>query len=685
MASASHDRRRRTFFLLKRVPRAALFGIVVLSLFSGGVAAQELEIPADSSAHVPPPILADTAAALADTVPHAADTAVVPFEEAFDDETPRHVPSVMRPPHASMDSARRALDRRLVGLTPPMPRLQVLAAGDLADWLGLFGAYDVDDAPGAGQNRFFTRWGLTERQGHWRVGGRPFLWQRLSFPQRAQFDPGVLPSFPYEEYRIGDRVQLVYDTAWGATPRSSYFYRQGDFTDTYSEGRFRRRFGRRFGLDLNFTFFNSDGRYALDDRSLRNLRFQAIGPVRGDLFWSYRFMQFRDETIVLVPESPHALSSVTPRRDDLLWQMEWNVYRPDASTAGWLVGLEVQSGKQRISDDAAGYLFFSRDQRWALWGERTVAGWVVDAEGIWEKLKIDPVSRNRWGLRVTAGRIVPLGTHWSVLINVGVTDWDNDPVGVEVTGELAPPPAWTGFIPTLRGERRRVVPTLFDRYRPTADPLLTLASATYSESGTPDLDAQWENALSLKWSAGSPEGRPATGPALLVEARAAYVENYTDWADTSTVESRIFYRPLSRDVRSAGVTAGFSIPMFRDFALVGNYTVKYAASLSEEKLFGYYPHKATAILSWDRTQLRWGFGVRANVIGFWAYGDRRINPTNYTEPHIFRLDVSGAAILEGFTFNYLVQNILNFQYRTRAGYPMTGRTVRFGIEWHFLN
>lgn len=679
MASAPHDRRRRTFFLLKRVLRASRIGIIVLSLFSGRVAAQELEIPADSSAQVPPSILADTTATVADTAPHAADAAVGPFEEAFVEEAPRHPPSLMRPPHAARDSARRARDLRLIGMSPPMPRPHVLAAGDLADWLGLFGAYDVDDAPGAGQNRFFTRWGLTERQGNWRVGGRPFLWQRLSFPQRAQFDPGMLPSFPYEEYRIGDRVRLGYDTAWGAVPRSSYFYRQGDFTDTYSEGRFRRRFGRRYGLDLNFTFFNSDGRYVLDNRNLRTLRVQAIGPVRGDLFWSYRFMQFRDETIILVPESPHPLSSVTPRRDDLLWQMEWNVYRPDAASAGWLVGLEVQSGKQKISDNSAGYLFLSRDQRWSLWGERTLAGWVIDAEGIWEKLKIDPVTRNRWGFRLTAGRIVPLGRYGSALINVGLTDWDTDPAGVEVTGELAPS-AGPGIIPTLRGERRRVVPTLFDRSRPSADPVFMVGSVPYAESGTPDLEAQWENVLSLKWRAGSPES-----PSLLVEARAAYIENYTDWADTSTDGSRIFYRPLSRDVRSAGVTAGFSIPMSRDFALVGNYTAKYAASLSEEKLSGYYPHKATAILTWDRTQLRWGFDVRANLIGFWAYGDRRINPTAYTEPHIFRLDISGAAILEGFTFNYLVQNILNFQYRTRAGYPMTGRMVRLGIEWHFLN
>ncbi|HUU44293.1 MAG TPA: hypothetical protein VM118_01060 [Acidobacteriota bacterium] len=626
-----------------------------------------------------------------DSIPAVRDDSVRASVAAPDtlpvDTTPRYP---FRGPHGAYDSTRQVWERRFAGPAPPMPAARTLAAGDLADWLGMFGPYDVDDAPGVGQSRFYTRWGLEERHGNWRLEGRPFVRQRLTFPQRAAFDMGVLPSFSWTDYHIGEEIRLDTDTLWSRTARSSYFYRQGDFADTYSEGKFRRLIGSRLGTDLSFTFFDSDGRYADDNRSTRFLSLRLVGAAYRDWHWSYRFVQFRDQTFILTPEP---FTSLAPQRNDLLWQMDFDVYRPAGASPGVMAGLRVQSGKQSLRDVWSGYRLRSNDRRWTVWGLTTLRGWNLDGEFLWETLDIDPVTAGRWGARVTAGRTLRLGPDWSAAMRLDVSDYDTDPLAVTAGAVIGPVAERLPLLPELRVSRERTVPSLFDRRRPGADSMFTVEyrgdfaiyDVTYGESGAPDLEAQWDNAVSLVWHNRTPAAGGTPALSYQIEARAAYVENYTRWQDTSSVVTHVSYAPVAEDARTVGFSAALTAPFWGDFALTTAYAAKYAADLDDRRLTGYYPHKGSAILSWVRPQLHWGIDVRANLIGVWMYGDRRIQPTLYTEPHIVRVDLSGTATMGSFHFDYLIQNLFNFEYRTRAGYPGTGRTVRFGLEWHFLD
>jgi hypothetical protein len=475
---------------------------------------------------------------------------------------------------------------------------------------------------------------------------------------------------------------LDYDTLWSPVARSSYFYRQGDYADTYSEGKFRRLISGRLGIDLNFTFFDSDGRFADDKRDTRFLRFRAVGPARGDLHWSYQFIQFRDRTQVLTPV-PFTL--VRPDRRDLLWLMDFELYRPSDSLPGWMTGLRIQSGHQSLRDYYGAYRLSSRDQRWSLWSRRTLWGWLTESEFIWEKLKIESADTGRWGAKASVGRSFVLAPTWTSAISLEASDWDTDPFSLSVIGIIGAGEDRYPLLPTLRVSRERSVPTLFDRERPNAESLYSNGLVSYSESGEPALENQWENAISVIWSGGRRHHTSERSAFYHLECRAAYIEDYSRWDDTASSAIDIHYRPVTDDVRSMGFAASAAAPLPGNLMLYANYAAKYAATLDQRRLHGYYPHKASAVLSWMQPQVQWGIDLRANVAGIWWYGDRRIEPTLYTEPHIFRIDLSGTATMRSFHFNYLVQNVFNFAYRTGAGYDMTGRTVRFGIEWHFLD
>ncbi|HSH00783.1 MAG TPA: hypothetical protein VLB27_12060, partial [candidate division Zixibacteria bacterium] len=205
---------------------------------------------------------------------------------------------------------------------------------------------------------------------------------------------------------------------------------------------------------------------------------------------------------------------------------------------------------------------------------------------------------------------------------------------------------------------------------------------------------QWHHALTLTWrSDGDPD---SMGSAWFIQGHAEHVADYMRWqqqtraaeTDSSGVplsEDTVLVRPESDDVKLVGATVGALARLGAGFMIWSNYTLKYAVDADENKLAGYYPHKAAAVLSYVRPHVTWGIGLRANIAAVYWYSDRRIAPTIYTEPHVFRVDLSGTATLNSFQFNVLVQNLFNFAYRTRAEYPLTGRTLRVGFEWHFLD
>jgi outer membrane receptor protein involved in Fe transport len=72
-----------------------------------------------------------------------------------------------------------------------------------------------------------------------------------------------------------------------------------------------------------------------------------------------------------------------------------------------------------------------------------------------------------------------------------------------------------------------------------------------------------------------------------------------------------------------------------------------------------------------------------NAQGLWWYGDRRIDPTEYASPHALRVDLAASATMKDVTLTLQLQNVAGFPYRTAAGYPFAGRTLRFGIDWKF--
>jgi hypothetical protein len=538
--------------------------------------------------------------------------------------------------------------------------------------------------------RAFTHWGLVDHVGTWRVDGRPLTWQRVTFPQRPSFDAGVLPSFAFSEYWVADQVLLARDTLWGSTPRSSYFARQGDFAETYSQAQIRYTARGQYGLDLGFAFFGSDGRFAADNRDLRHLHLQLGGPLSGGRFWSYRYTQFRDKTTVLTPTP---LDGVHPRRDDLLWQMEATAYRPAGEHPAWIAGILVQSGKQKLSDPLQGYRIKSRDRLWSLWANSSLAGWFVDGALSWEELLVDSIAPSRWGLSLAAVRQWQMGGPGRFTLKAELTDWDTDPLAMAALAVLAPDTAGSSLLPTVRLERTRTVPTLFDRRRPLAEYAFVTggtAGLLYSEQGDPNLEAQWSNAVSLRWGGIHPPD--GSGTRLALEAHCAYVQHYWRWEGQEPVDTilgapvtRHLYRPTAEDARVAGVGVGADGPLFAKFHYAVSYSAKYAASLAHQHLTGYYPHKGVVTVCWVAPHWRYGADLRLAATGIWWYGDRRIDPTGYASPHAVRLDLSGTATIKDFTFYAQMQNVAGFPYRTQAGYPFTGRTLRFGIDWHFLD
>lgn len=680
MADQAHQRDRSPLGILIGSLLRPTPVLLVLTATFGAVVCDATSAESQTQSMLDSAVIADTvrSGTAADSTAPAADTTSLRPE------------SIFQPMHRVRGAARRAYDRVLAGVPWPMAPLEAVAAGDLADWLLLIPAYDVDDAPGAGQNRFFTRWGLAGRVGNWQVDGWPLSWQRATFPQRARFDAGVLPSFAFSDYRVADRVLLERDTTWGPRPRSSYFARQGDFSDTYSQAQIRQTFRGRLGLDLGFAFFGSDGRFAADNRDLRYLHLQLGGALGGGRFWNYRYTQFRDKTMVLTPEP---FTMVHPQRDDLLWQMEASAYRPAGEQPGWNTGITVQSGKQKLSDPLQAYKVKSRDRLWSLWATGSLRGWFVDGSLSWEELLIDSVNPNRWSLSLAAGHQWRLRDIGNAIVNVKLADWDTDPMALEATAILAPDTGQSAALPTMRFARVRAVPTLFDRRRPQAEyGFLTGASTglVYSEQGDPGLRAQWTNALSWRWGREHlPDGSRTR---LTLEVHCAYVQGYLRWEGAEAIDTILgtpvahhHYGPVAGDARTAGLACGVDGPLFAKLIYSVSYCAQYAETLEHRRLLGYYPHKGVAMLSWVAPQWRYGADLRLNATGIWWYGDRRIDPTGYASAHAFRFDLSGSATIKDFTFSAQMQNVAGFPYRTQAGYPFTGRTLRFGIDWHFLD
>jgi hypothetical protein len=558
-----------------------------------------------------------------------------------------------------------------------------LATGDFADWLTGQPTIDVDDAPGPGQFRRYTRWGLIDRVGDWDVDGRAFGWQRLSFPQAGQFDPTVLPSFEFKRTEVGERVDLRRDTEWPLESHSSYFLRQGDFGETYSQGKFRRRFPRGLGIDLSFVFYENKGRYAYDDRNTRHLRWQLVGPLRGRMFWSVAFSQFQDKSLILTPDR---FSGLGPRRDDLLYSLDATIYRPADSSFFRAGGIRLQSGKQDIRT-LSSYRLESHDRTWTLWGEGTVRGWSLNAHGVLEQLRVATANRSRWGIIVDGRRIWPVGEWGSGSLHVAASGWDTDPMAPSFGMAISADRGGRSLVPTLRLERSRLVPTLFDRYRPLET--LNMAGVNsfgldeYVEQGDRGLSAEWRNSMAFVLATRGDTS--ASHLEFCSEAQATYVQRYIRWEDVSVSSSQASYRPVSGDVRSVGAAMGLHSRLFWKFHLWVNYAAKYAETLNHQRLAGYYPQKGSAIVSWIAPRFRYGIDLRLNAAFLWWSGDPRIIPTGYTTSQTFRFDLSGSATMKDFTFYYSLQNVANFPYRTSAGYGFTGRTVRFGFNWNFLD
>ncbi len=604
-----------------------------------------------------------------DTLETASDTVTVP---------PREFVS----PFAPGDSDTQALSRLWESPVWPLPPPVGFAAGDLSDWLTYQPTYDVADAPGPGQFRRYTHWGLIDRVGEWRADGRSFGWQRLSFPQTAQFDPTVLPSFEYREVEAGERVSLRRSDEWPLQARSSYFLRQGDYGETYSQGNFRRRFPSAFALDLDFLFYSHKGRSSGANVRNRNLRLQLVGPLKQTTFWTVVFTQFMDESRILMPEQYQLL----PQRDDLLYSLDASIYRPPDSGFFRAAGLRLQSGKHDIRASTT-YKLESHDQTWTLWGEGTVRGWHLTGSGIVEHLRLDSVDQSRGGLEVGARKLWPVGGWGSGSIHATISGWDTDPFALSIAGVVAADRGDHRLIPSVKIERTRFVPTLFDRQRPLA--LVELGNAgssglsLYMEEGNPSVSAEWRNSAMMSLQTRSDSAH--SDFEFITEAQATYVQRYLRWEDVSTTGTTASYRPVSGDVRTVGIAAALRSHLFSKFYLWLNYAAKYAETLNHERLTGYYPQKGSAILSWIAPQFHYKIDLRLNAAFIWWYGDARIVPTGYDHANTFRVDLSGSATMKSFTFYYSMQNIADFRYRTTAGYPLTGRSVRFGFNWDFLN
>ncbi len=516
----------------------------------------------------------------------------------------------------------------LAGPSWPMPPLLSIAGGDLADWLTFHPAYDVNDAVGVGQARFFTSWGVVDRQGGWDVDGRQTSWQRLTFPMTPQFDPAMLPSYGFTRTHFGDDAVLLRDTAWAPKPQFDFLFYQGDFSDTYSEGKFRAYTRRGFGIDLSGTFFSSVGRFLSDDRDKRILALETFGPLKKDLYWRARYSQFRDKSLILTPEP---FDFMRPERDDLLWTGEAAVARIVDGAPRWQIGARAQSGNQRL--DGSGYSTRNQDRRGEVFAETHVAGWDVRGVAGLDQLEIDSTDENRTYGGLSVSRMIVLNDHWEAAFQVSAGDRSDAPLQPGVIAALAP--RRVGILPSIRLARRGSRHSLYDLHRPLTEYSLIDASQSgylYSESGDRSLADEWSNSATVQW--GLEEIVDTIGFGWTVAGHAAYIENYTHWqgrldADTllGTPVPHYRYRPMSEDARSLGASFGLQGRLVWKLHYLTHYSVKYVVNLDNEKLAGYHPHKGVAMLSLIAPKWKYGVDVRLNAAGLWWYGDRRIDPT----------------------------------------------------------
>jgi len=591
------------------------------------------------------------------------------------------------PPNAVFDSVQRA--NAQIGNLPlwPLPKPADLATCDLADWLTFQPMYDVDDALGPGQARYYTKWGLIERRSRWSVDGNTLNWQRLDFPQTARFDAAIVPVFDFDSVTLSNDLTLRRDSEWPYRARSSYFLRQGDYGETYSQGSFRRVFPRGYGFDLGFAFYDNDGIVQHSRPKDRYVRLQLVGPLKQSAFWSLRLYQFRDKTNI---HPPATFFGMLAERNDLLYVLEGSAYRPpdssDSST-GWTAGITLQSQKQDIEDIFIDYKLYSRNKQWSLWGKRILYGWLVDARAIYETLDLGDSDPGRWGVSVTGERPLPLGPAWSNFVRWTVSDWDTDPPAPEISSTLTPSNQNHALVPALRLERTRIIPSQFDRLSEERSNIFydtqSLLIHRYIEAGDPSLNAEWRNEAALILTTPSDSARRTE---FSVEGHVAYAENHTRWLDVSTQPDTAIYSPVSDDARTIGLAVALHTPLFWKLEGWFDYAAQYAETVDHQRLDGYYPQKASVIVSWIAPQFAYKIDLRINSALLYWYGDSRIEPTPYVStPNVIRWDISASATMSSFTFYYSVQNVANFQYRTRAEQNYAVRHMRFGLDWHFID
>lgn len=567
----------------------------------------------------------------------------------------------------------------------PLPQPLHLAAVDAGGWLLHHPAYDVDDAHGVAQSRRHSRWGLAERQSPWTANGRPVGGRRLTFPQDIRFDPLTIAPYDYDSIHASlGTVMLDMGDRWPGQAQSSYVLRQGDFGETYSQGQFRRLLPRGYGADLGFAFYENSGPFFSDSRDTRHLRLNLAGPVAGVTGWSAQFEQYRDKTFIL-PGLEYGVRR--PRRNDLHYNAAASFYHVPDTGAVWAAGLRRESAKHDLRDIVSGFRRETHEHRWSIWGERRIQGWDLHAEAVLDVLDTPQDESTRWGGLLSGKRILPL-REGSVLLDWRISDWDSDPIAPEIEATLHLADSVSTLVPGIKVGRTRIIPSLLERNATPVSVDLDASGGSiireYSEAGDPGLQAEWRNSLTL-FAAKTPEPGER-GLHLVLEGHAAYTEGHTRWRDIDAAFDTASYMPVSSDARSGGVGFGLHAPLFWKFETWASYALKYAETISHDRLEGYNPHKAVWILSWIAPQLRYGIDLRLNSAVLWWYGDRRITPTPYaSSPNVARWDLSATAQMKSFVFHFSVQNITNFPYRTRAGEEYAVRALRFGFDWQFLD
>ncbi|MBD3297370.1 MAG: hypothetical protein GF341_01850 [candidate division Zixibacteria bacterium] len=584
------------------------------------------------------------------------------------------------------DSTRQTIRHIREPFQPSLPSPRDLATVDMAGWLVLQPTVDVNNAAGPGGTRYSSRWGLIDRRQWWvDDAGESFDWLRLGFPQAARADVNVVPVFLYDSVALREKLYLGRETEWPYHARSSYFLGQGYYGETYSQGIFRRLFAPGFGIDLGFGFYENDGTSFNQNYDNRHLRLRVVGPVGDNLFWNFRFNQFRDQSL---RPPPAPFSGVVPIRDDLLNVLEGTIYRPTDSTGTvtpWIAGLTRQQGKHDIRESGSGYRFVTHTDRFDLWTQHLLRGWLIDARAVLETLEIEDDEPSRWGVSVSGANSFAFGESTDASVEWTFSDWDTDPPAPEGALALRLPHTFAGLRPGVRVQRSRIIPTLFDRLGTYRDyPITGGLTLNYAEAGNPDLNAEWRNDVSVSLVH---EADTANAFEFGVTAKAGYVENYTTWEETlSSTNDVTISTPVSRDARHVGAAVTMSTSLPWQFATWFNYAFKYAEDLNHDELTAYNPHAASWVLSWIAPKLRYNIDIRLNSTLLWWYGDSRYPVTLYTSsPHVVRWDLSASARMQSFTFHYSLQNVTNFPYRTESGGDLAVQRMRFGIAWQFID